>query len=45
MARPNGKKPRHHRGVLIIAILKLIKGILLLLAGFGALSLLGKDVS
>lgn len=34
----------HHKGLLLIAIMKLAKGPLLVLAGFGALSLLGKDV-
>jgi uncharacterized membrane protein (DUF2068 family) len=36
---------KHHKGVLLIAILKLVKGTLLVLTGLGALSLVGKDVS
>jgi uncharacterized membrane protein (DUF2068 family) len=37
--------PPRHKGVLAIAVLKLIKGGLLVVIGLGALSLVGKDVS
>ncbi len=44
MAAKSDSKHRHHRGVVAIAILKLVKGILLLLVALGALSLLHQNV-
>ena len=48
-ARATGEKeaPRRHRdwGLLIIAIFKLVKGVLLLIVGIGALTLIHKDVA
>jgi uncharacterized membrane protein (DUF2068 family) len=38
-------RPHRHKGVLLIAILKLLKGALLFVIGLGAISLVGRDVS
>ncbi len=37
--------PSHHTGLLLIAIFKLVKGLLLLVVGIGALRLLHRDVA
>jgi uncharacterized membrane protein (DUF2068 family) len=41
----SASRTKHHKGVLIIAILKLLKGIFLLAVGLGAISLLHRDVA
>ena len=37
--------PHHHKGVLMIAALKMVKAVLLIIVGLGALSLLHRNVS
>ncbi len=44
MPKRNQNKERHTTGIWLIAVFKLVKGVLLLALGIGALSLLHKDV-
>ena len=41
----SASRTKHHKGVLLIAIMKLLKGLMLLILGLGAISLLHRDVT
>jgi len=44
-AAPPNREPRHHFGLALIAIFKLIKGVLLLLTAIGLLGMVHRDLS